>query len=269
MSDVRHSCSSQAYDDAYLGGANAADLAWEWLRRDVAYRKLVPSASTDGPFGCQLFPLASDEVKWHWGSLNVASADRAAEATQLLWSAEVDRSVLSVAALPARTPVEVAFDLARWGSRVTIVQGAYCEHVLVRTRHGQFRFDVCDGTILQEPVRLFAEVAIGDTAAMSAARFDRFRNALLDDRAGGFAPRRDRAHHRQIAALRTFDALTEGASIRDVAITLFGETRVQAEWLDPSEALKSASRRLIALARRMGSGGYRSLLHTAGKRLMM
>lgn len=266
MPDVRHRGSFHGSDCAYLDDANAADLAWEWLRRDAAYRQLFPSASTDGPFGCQLFPLAPNEVQQRWGCLNVASAARGADATPLLWSAAADPSVLTVAALPATTPAGTVFDLADWGDRVTIVRGSHLEHVLVRPGRGQLRLDVCSGTILQGPVRFFVDVATGDTATVLADRLIRFQNALLNDEADSLAQRRDRAHLRQIAALRTFDALVEGASIRDVAITLFGEARVRAEWLDPSEAMKSTCRRLIALSRRMANGGYKALLDPAAGR---
>jgi hypothetical protein len=260
MPDVRHR-GSRGSDYAYLDRAGTADLAWEWLRRDAGYRQLIPSSSRSGPFGCQLFPLATAQVQRCWGCLNVAAADRGADANQLLWSAAVDPSVLVVAALPASTPAGAAFDLADWGDRLTIVQGSLAEHILVRPGCGQLRFDVCAGTILQGPVRLFVDVTINDAAAISTARLARFRNALSRDPADLSAPRRSRAHVRQIAALRTFDALTDGASIRDVAIVLFGEARVRAEWLDPSEALKSTCRRLIVLARRMSEGGYMSLLN--------
>lgn len=263
MPDDRHRGSLEGSGYAHLDHADAADLAWEWLRRDAGYRQLVPSLSSLGPFGCQLLPLASADVQRRWGCLNVVESDRDANGDRLLWSAAVDPSVLAVAALPAGTLMGSAFDLADWGDRLTIVRGSFAEHVLLRPGGGQFRFDVCCGTILQGPVRLFVDATIDDTAAISAARLKSFRNALSHDPIDLVMPRRGRAHARQVAALRTFDALTSGASIRDVGITLFGEARVRAGWLDPSEAMKSTCRRLIALARYMSGGGYRSLLGPA------
>lgn len=260
MPDVLHRGPCEGYGYAHLDRADTADLAWEWLRRDVAYRQLIPSSSRRGPFGCQLFPIATEDVQRRWGCLNVTAADRCADGNQLLWSAAVDPSIMALAALPASTPAGTAFDLADWGDRLTIVRGSLAEHVLVRPGRGQFRFDVCSGTILNGPVRLFVDATIEDTAAVTAARLTCFRNALSQYPADRSTPRHSRAHVRQVAALRTFDALTDGASIRDVAITLFGESRVRTEWLDPSEAMKSTCRRLIALARRMSDGGYKSLL---------
>lgn len=263
MPGARHRGSFHGRDYTYLDHADAADLAWEWLRREPAYRKLTPSSPIEGPFGCKLFQLATPELQQTWGCLNIARSDGTAAETQLLWSATADPWVLSVAALPPGPLAGTAFDLAEWGDRVTIVAGSHAEHVLIRSRRGQLRLDVCNGTILHGPVRLFVDLTPRNSQAQCTARLDWFRDALLHDNADRIGPRRDRAHGRQIAALRTFDALAEGASIRDVAIVLFGEARVRADWLDPGESLKSTCRRLIVLARRMGDGGYRSLLDPA------
>lgn len=156
MPDVRHRGSREGYDYAYLDRADAADLAWEWLRRDAGYRQLVPSSPGDGPSSCQLFPLATPDVRRRWGCLNVAPPDSGADANPLLWSAAVYPSVLAVAALPASTPAGATFDLTDWGDRVTIVRRSSVEHVLLRPGRGQLRFDVCSGTILNGPVRLTA-----------------------------------------------------------------------------------------------------------------
>lgn len=260
MPVVRHCGSFGSPDYGYLDHTDGADLAWEWLRRDAEYRQLVPSVSNDGPFGCQLFPIAPDEVQRRWGCLNVASADDDAKANQLLWSAAVHSSVVTVAALPPSTRAGTFFDLAEWGNRVTIVRGSHVEYLLVRARRSQLRLDVYGGSVLQGPVRLFIDPATSGATAMSPAGLIRFRNALSHDSADLVALSRNRAHVRQVWALRTFDALADGASIRDIAITLFGEARVRAEWLEPGESMKSTCRRLIVLARRMGDGGYRSLL---------
>jgi len=60
--------------------------------------------------------------------------------------------------------------------------------------------------------------------------------------------------------LRVHDALTAGASIRDIGIMLYGLARIEAEWRDPGESLKSQCRRFIASARAMASGEYKDLL---------
>jgi hypothetical protein len=70
----------------------------------------------------------------------------------------------------------------------------------------------------------------------------------------------EQRRRRLIQAIRVHDALVQGASIRDVGVMLFGIDRIRAEWPGSGEALKSQSRRMIALSRFMASGGYRTLL---------
>lgn len=64
---------------------------------------------------------------------------------------------------------------------------------------------------------------------------------------------------RRILLIRTLDALASSPHRRAVAIALFGEARVKAEWVGRSEHLKSRVRRLITDARRLAAGGYRDL----------
>lgn len=263
MPGARHRRLSAGTDYSYLDHADAAGLAWEWLRRDADYRALAPSSWHLGPSGCVESVPVPPELGERWGCLNVAPSDCGADTARLLWSAEADPSVITVAALPAGCRAEVAFDLAAWGDRVTIVRNPDCEHVLVRTGRGALRFDVRDGTVLNGPVRLFFDVMADAVPSLLIHRASRLRDALRkSDVIEGMAGP-DSARRRQIAALRTFDALAEGASIRDVAIMLFGRERVAADWNDPSEALKSHSRRLIAHARRMAAGAWREILKSS------
>ncbi|WP_099186281.1 DNA -binding domain-containing protein [Sphingobium fuliginis] len=260
MPGARHRGSFDRSRYAYLDQVDVAGLAWEWMRRDAAYRRLAPSSSRRGPFGCTILVPAPSGVQSRWGCLNLAAPALGADVAPLLWTRAVDRSVLKVAAIRTATRPEAAFDLSQWRDRATIVRARGCEHVLVQTAKGWLRFDVCDGTVLDGPVRLFLDVASSDAGHQTADSLRRLRDTLVNRDADCSARMPDQAHLRQIAALRTFDALADGASIRDVGIMLFGEARVRDEWLAAGDALKSTSRRLIALARHMGSGGYRSLL---------
>jgi len=50
-----------------------------------------------------------------------------------------------------------------------------------------------------------------------------------------------------------------GASQRDIAVALFGERRVAAEWSRGSDCLRLRVQRLIREGRRMVQDGYRDL----------
>ncbi len=65
---------------------------------------------------------------------------------------------------------------------------------------------------------------------------------------------------RWIDKLRAVDAVNAGASQRDLAVALFGETRVAVEWSRGSDCLRLRVQRLIREGRRMVRDGYRDLL---------
>ena len=61
-------------------------------------------------------------------------------------------------------------------------------------------------------------------------------------------------------ALRALDARREGATHREIAAALFGETRVDADWDGSSAYLRCRVQRLIRLGEALVQGGYRDLL---------
>ncbi len=57
-----------------------------------------------------------------------------------------------------------------------------------------------------------------------------------------------------------WDAHAHGASQRDVGILLFGAERVESDWNQLSDSLRSQVRRLLQHAGRMVRGGWRAML---------
>jgi hypothetical protein len=66
----------------------------------------------------------------------------------------------------------------------------------------------------------------------------------------------ERLHH----ALIALDESQNGRTYRQIAITIFGESRVAEDWNGPSQFLKDRTRRLVAKGRELMMGGYRDLL---------
>lgn len=82
-------------------------------------------------------------------------------------------------------------------------------------------------------------------------------------------PTRERALSRnrrrvQINRLRALDGDAEGASIRDLAVGLFGPARVPRGAAWKSHDLRSRTLRLLSAARALRDGGYRDLLTAGG-----
>ncbi|NIJ21107.1 outer membrane receptor protein involved in Fe transport [Sphingomonas naasensis] len=65
---------------------------------------------------------------------------------------------------------------------------------------------------------------------------------------------------RRLETLRVGDAIADGASYREMAIALYGEERVRAEWQGRSDFLMTRVRRRATEAKAMAAGGWRALL---------
>src|SRR3546814_4266117 len=89
-----------------------------------------------------------------WGCLNMPDAERRCTDASLLWSAEVDRSVLRLLALPASGRLGTPFDLATCDAKAFVVNGSECQHVLLRGRAGSIRLDVFSGSLDRKSTRL-------------------------------------------------------------------------------------------------------------------
>jgi hypothetical protein len=249
----------QAY--GYLEDIDPAGFAWEWLRRDPAYRRLEPAPHRTGPAGVTLIEHAAHPVVTRWGCLNVEDSALPASDGMILWSSALDPSVVRSVAVPAATGQVGAFNLRHFGgSAVLVAGGAGAEHLLIGASSGGLRLDLLEGTLLQGPVMLRYDFsAVGDIEPLLAP-LRAFHHFCRTGELSPPLPRKRQRDRRVVDALRTHDALQAGASIRDVGILLFGARRVAEEWGAPGEALKSHSRRMIALARRMAGGAWRGLL---------
>lgn len=60
--------------------------------------------------------------------------------------------------------------------------------------------------------------------------------------------------------LQALDAFLAGAPHREISCALFGEKRTNADWSDPSDHLRDATRRVVRRGRLLMNGGYKNLL---------
>lgn len=85
------------------------------------------------------------------------------------------------------------------------------------------------------------------------ARHGRFAHSLFP---------KDARAARQLLALRVHDALSAGASQREIAAVLFGADDAELDGSGRSDSLRSRVRRVIREARAMADGGWRSLMRS-------
>jgi len=232
--------------------ADRSLFAWEWLRRDCAYRAAWSSA-------CSAGGAAQHAAAATFGLVAFEPPHLAVPDARPLWRREVHPYVLPTEA-SGRGGSADCFDVERLGPlrRLAAVDG--CEHLLLSDGLRAVRLDAPRGTFTAGPVRLgysLAGLASAEPPLLALRRF------LALCRTGRFAaslhPRQARAR-RWILLLRAFDALEQGADQRRIAGELLSPSAGETRWRTREPSVRSQAQRLVRAARRMAGGGYRELL---------
>lgn len=127
----------------------------------------------------------------------------------------------------------------------------------------RIRIDIEQGSICCGRPVLLRYAMQGFVGQHTEARLLPLRRLVGLLRTGRFLPAlfpAERRLERLIDVLRVADALSAGASQREIAAVLFGSERVASDWRTVSDSLRSRVRRLVREARRMTTGGYREML---------
>ena len=228
-----------------LLGADRSVWAWEFARRGLEQpggaAAFEPQAGRapelcfvgDGPPGDPL-PIAL----WRWqsdGSAPVFSVEPASARDP----AAIDLKGLDVAALVVRT-----------------ADGD--QHVLVSDGARRLRLAVVQGDVLAGPSAFrfhLPALALGVGSLEGLRRLVALRDTgRLEP--GASAPAKA---PRWLQILRTHDARRDGASHRDIAVSLFGEARVREDWGPGSDYMRMRVQRLVRAAEQAVAGGYRAL----------
>ena len=238
---------------AALLGADRALFAWEWLRRDPAYRSAADAfeagrsagLATPGP---ERFGLAAFEA-----------AGCAVPDARPIWRAEVHPLVL--AARPgAGGAHHDLFDLARFSALARIVTDEAADRLLMSDGLRSVRIDAEPGTFGGGPVHLNYELGGIISAEPPLLTLRRF---LALARTGGFSrvlhPAERRAR-RWILLLRAWDGLGAGADQREIARVLLSRSAGEPRWRSREPSVRSQVQRLVRSARAFARGGYRRLL---------
>lgn len=239
-------------------------LMWEWQRRDPAFAVFAAQASP---------PLASIEgtvTRLHitpehdasdWGCLFAERPNMPATIARLFWTAERDPFVLSVSARRVPAGTENSLDITRLAERVILLSDDKGqEQLLVGSAASNLRLDICDGTLSDGPVALTYHVP-GFGAATPQLRtialLHHLQRYLCLPPVPALGPH---IWRREIARLVAFDALSQGASHREIGTLIFGQAAVEDGWDSHTDRVRSLVRRFVRDARRLAAGDYRYML---------
>lgn len=153
-------------------------------------------------------------------------------------------------------------DVDRIRPWLTVVPaGSGMEHAVLSDGSHHIRLDVVSGCLSRHSaVRLRFCFDGLERAEEGVLPLQRLLALHRHGRFGKMLYPRDALVERGILLLRVHDALSDGASQRDLACSLVGPEIVEQDWNDPSDSLRSRIRRLTRQAKALANGGYKDLL---------
>ena len=239
--------------DAYapLLAADRPLLAWEWLRRDEAYRWAA----------CQAAGMAGSCVAGpgRWGLHAFEPPDAAVPDARPVWRADVHPYVLPVRAVPGADGDSL--ELEPLAPLCRLVEGsAGLQHLLICDGLRSIRIDVVEGSIGEGGARLHYLIAGFEDAEKPLLTL---RRLLALRRTGHFPASLHSAGTRArrfVLMLRAYDALASGAGQREIAAWLLDGDALRDRWRVRAPSLRSRVQRLVGCARTVAGGGYRALL---------
>lgn len=238
-------------DAAAYGPLLVADrslIAWEWLRRDPAYRASARAGKRAVGLGPEM-----------WGLHAYEAPERGVPEARPMWRAEAHPLVLPADGEDAACGSGDALDLALVAGARIVCDGSG-EHLLLCDGFRTIRIDVLSGSVALGPVRLRYRLAGLSSAEeplltlrrlLAFWRLKRFQTSLH--------PREARAR-RWVTMLRAHDALAAGAGQREIAAVLLSGSALEPDWRIRSPSLRLRAQRLVRGARSMAAGEWKALL---------
>jgi hypothetical protein len=231
--------------------ADRALVAWEWLRRDRAYRRAERRHRSGSRADCPE----------RWGLHAFEAPGLSIPDARPVWSSKVHPFVLPVRALPGAS--DDCIDLEALAPLCRIAAGtAGRQHLLISDGLRSIRIDVLQGKIEHRRLTFQYLVAGFESAERPLLTL---RRLLALHRSGRFSaplhsPKPRTA--RLVLMLRAADALASGALQRDIAAELLDPDARKSRWRVRSPSLRGRAQRLVGSARAMAAGGYLRLLRS-------
>jgi len=236
---------------APLLGADRSLFAWEWLRRDPEYLAAARCAQRQ-------LPAFENPAAARFGLVAFEHPGLGVPEARPLWRSGIHPLVLAVE--PGAGSPEDSFLLDRLSRYSTLVAGAKSEHLLLSDGFRAIRIDAPAGTFGTAPVFLRYRLEGFASAKEQLLTLQRF---LALFRTGGFARSlhpQERSARRWILILRARDALSAGASQRQIAQGLLSSSVAEPRWRIREPSVRLQAQRLLRSATKLGNGGYRCFL---------
>jgi len=256
----------RTYD--YTARLNDRGWAWEWLRRNTAFRKDWDDARLQygvaGYDGASTLLVSQSQTPKlsGWGCLYCSSPQEDARVASVFWSPDVCASVLKLHAFPLKAEVE---------STPFFLRDIACPSVLLELPGGpQYLLFhdgsrtlqlVVEGEDVLRPVRLLTDGAPGKALAGPQLRsLLCFNDLRLSGRLYDSHFQKELPSQRLRLILRMVDGALAGASHRQIAQVVFAGEFSAESWYAPGRPLRDRVRRALYRGHRLMQKGYLDLL---------
>ncbi len=223
-------------------------LAWEYLRRNRAYRTAWNEQK----------PVELETAARDWGLLRLIDPMVDARTANPIWQPDPPSTLRVVRASAAKDGLKL-YDLQieRTPYMVRDDQGTYGTPSM---KSNSWRVHVADG--LAEDDRIAIAIPVDEFARLRLAAADRFIVDLKTKSAETWkrlsvSNRADRFH---CSVLQAIDGTAAGATHRQIAVAIYGQRRVSTSWT-PDGDLRARIRYFLKRGSALVNGGYRKLIY--------
>jgi hypothetical protein len=224
-------------------------LAWEYLRRNRAYRAAWDKRN----------PAEAETAERDWGLLRLIDPMVDARTANPIWKPDPPSTLRVVRASSAQVGFKL-YDLQieRQPYMVRDDQGTY---VTALMKSNSWRVHVADG--LAEEDRIAIAIPVDEFARRRVAAVDRF---IVDLKAKSVEARNrlsasNRAYQFHCSVLQAIDGAAADATHRQIAVAIYGQRRVSASWT-PDGDLRARIRYFLKRGATLVNGGYRTLIYS-------
>jgi hypothetical protein len=263
FADVSQSCQQRC-----VGYFNKPEWAWEYLRRNSDYvsawqkarktfeiitesatRKIVIAHKKRNPFE-------------PWGCLFTDAPDVHACAATVFWDPARFRGTLSGVSLsPDKRVSSSCFDLDTLQCPIALLFTPGGRQHLLLLENGRRLQLAIDGADIRAPVHFLAHAVLDSNRVRTQTATIRCFNELISgNRLSSPHYLTDPPPPRLGFVVKALDGWLARKPHKDIAVTLFGPTRVRQDWYDPYEHLRNRVRKAIRMGKLLMDGGYLKLL---------
>lgn len=252
-------------DYAYTRGLDQGGWAWEFLRRNAAFRRdcrihraghpvAVPHVSGAVVLRLRRRIIAAE----NWGLQFFPDPRKPGHEAPVFWLAEIARNSVHCTLRETRGNRESLLSLSDFIGRRRVLVTPKAEFVVISREHMSACMAVENSTVLFDKCAVTFETRSLDEASRTYETLRALRR--LRSREGSATETRGVPRLKYLRYLVALDGRLANRSYREIAELLYGAERVAPFWANDIRAYKSKVRRTVAKGVALMNGGYRTLL---------